>query len=67
MVTMQAVTVSEKNYTIPLEVNSNGLCSPRNYVINVQVFIYKYRIVGNALNPKNDTKGYSFGPPPPIV
>ena len=37
-------------YTIPLDVNSNGQCSPRNYVLSVHIFINKYRIVGNALN-----------------
>ena len=51
------------NYTIPLDLNSNGQCSPWNYVLNVQIFIYKYWIEGNALNKKKYGKGYSFGPP----
>ena len=56
-------SLSQRNYTIPLDVNSNGQCSPPNYVLNVQIFIYKYRIVGNALNKKNYGEGYSFGSP----
>lgn len=38
---------------ISFNLNSNDQSSPQNYVLNVQIFIFKYhRIVGHALKKK---------------
>ena len=63
---MEGQSLSQRYYTIPLDVNSNGQCSPWHYVLNVRIFIYKYRIVGNALKENYEKimgKGIHLDPP----